>query len=288
MSSSTLKWLCLPWLICRYTGAVAEVAVITGSTGVLGRCLAKLSVDRGSEVWCGYRDPAKATALQYDLRHSSRAHYFHYDTVHWSTETALPAPLVRQLRSSDQIYLFNNAAVCVEGNSFQTMKESIHVNALAPIRLAISMIGLLSPLCNESALNVVNVSSGEGERVFLHSEVANKLRSISTFDEWDNYITHLLNNYDSEFEYGFGDSPFYSLSKALLNTATRLLHQEYSPHVRAIAVCPGNFISPMSTEEEMLDARSALSVAESVLEMAFDSDRFRSGKFYRFGTEIDW
>jgi len=52
-------------------------------------------------------------------------------------------------------------------------------------------------------------------------------------------------------DYAVGPTPAYSLSKALLNTHTRLWHQQLvnegiSKYVRVMAVCPGNFESPIS------------------------------------------
>jgi NAD(P)-dependent dehydrogenase (short-subunit alcohol dehydrogenase family) len=52
------------------------------------------------------------------------------------------------------------------------------------------------------------------------------------------------------FEYAFGNTPIYSLSKALVNSYTKLLQQEYQSiksRIRVISICPGNFESPMTT-----------------------------------------
>ena len=52
-------------------------------------------------------------------------------------------------------------------------------------------------------------------------------------------------------DYAVGPTPAYSLSKALLNAHTRLWHRQLvsegiSKSVRVMAVCPGNFQSPLS------------------------------------------
>lgn len=52
-------------------------------------------------------------------------------------------------------------------------------------------------------------------------------------------------------EYAVGPTPAYSLSKALLNTHTRLWHRQLISEgllksVRVMSVCPGNFQSPLS------------------------------------------
>lgn len=59
----------------------------------------------------------------------------------------------------------------------------------------------------------------------------------------------------SLIHYAVGPTPAYSLSKALLNAHTRLWQQELinaglQESVRVIAVCPGNFLSPMSQPGE--------------------------------------
>jgi NAD(P)-dependent dehydrogenase (short-subunit alcohol dehydrogenase family) len=257
-----------------------------------------------------------------------------------------------------QVILFNNAGVCIEGNSHAALENSLLVNCLGPAHLTELTINSVknSPLernANDRSLTVINVSSGEGELLFLNSHVQDELRSIKTYEVrvsyqssvislshrasysynvsvlrcaqqfkycvtwteqqgWRAYIDGLLRlsrsresggggrpSADSDFEYAFGPTPFYSLSKALLNVYTRIAHERLSAAAgsgsglglrsRVISVCPGNFHSPMSRPEEAEDAIHVDEAAAHLLEVALgDPERFPGGKFYRFGEEIPW
>ena len=268
----------------------SDLFVITGATGVLGRQLARCALNfESSAVMCGYRDSIKAKALHDNLQHSPRAHFLPLDVdLCLSDDHSWNPTLQLHCASAEKVYLFNNAAVCLAGNTLCAIKESLMVNAVSPVQLSLSLIQQLSSLGRGTDIHILNISSGEGESVFLNSGIATELAVISTLDELKDYTAHLIANHDPNFEYAFGETPFYSLSKALLNKGTRLLHNLYFPKARIVSICPGNFISPMSTEEEIPSARSAYSAAESVLEIALDSARFPSGHFYRNGNIIDW
>jgi hypothetical protein len=110
----------------------------------------------------------------------------------------------------------------------------------------------------------------------------------------------------------------YSFSKAILNKMTQLVHQETGSICRMISVCPGNFISPMTTEgdyymiscrceqenhslsinfykfslfivvEEKATAVAPKFAAEQILNIAGDWNNFQGGKFYRHGKEISF
>ena len=163
---------------------------------------------------------------------------------------------------------------------------------------------------DKSNLQIINVSSGDGELVYLNSNLQSKLAGVKSIGDWSDLITTILNNFDSSYPYAYGDSPMYSLSKALLNVGTQILHRELfsstsdvacSSSIRnvekilrgaqrslemdirtfaskdiksqerhgkpmhngkALSVCPGNFLSPMSTEEEILDSADVNEVAK--------------------------
>lgn len=102
------------------------------------------------------------------------------------------------------------------------------------------------------------------------------------------YIAELQCNFDSHFEYAYGETPFYSLSKALLNAYTRVRANEVDSNVRIYSVCPGNFQSPMSTEEEVGSQIPIDNAASAIIEIALDSGDYLSGRFYRNGAEIQF
>jgi NAD(P)-dependent dehydrogenase (short-subunit alcohol dehydrogenase family) len=98
-----------------------------------------------------------------------------------------------------------------------------------------------------------------------------------------------MSTYDPSFEYAYGDTPAYSVSKALLNALTRVTQREAPRGVRCVCVCPGNVASPMSTEEERRTAIPAHQAAEDILAVAFgDAAEYPGGLFYRYRQVIPW
>lgn len=90
----------------------------------------------------------------------------------------------------NRVLLINNAGVCLEGNNLASLKESLNVNCLGPAILTEIFISKYSTM-NEmnptienimkNQLVVINVSSGEGELAFLHSDIQKKISSIETY-----------------------------------------------------------------------------------------------------------
>jgi hypothetical protein len=58
--------------------------------------------------------------------------------------------------------------------------------------------------------------------------------------------------------------------------------------MRIYSVCPGNFQSSMSTAEELESQIPAEEAAFALLQLAIDSYKYESGKFYRNCIEIPW
>lgn len=98
---------------------------------------------------------------------------------------------------------------------------------------------------------------------------------------------------EEEEEVAFGPTPAYSLSKAAANAAVRACAPQLaSTHgVRLLAVCPGDVITRMSSEEEIArgEGVSPEGAALDVVDVALGApDLFPGGKFYRAGHEISW
>lgn len=202
-------------------------------------------------------------------------------------ESALStSPLWSQSLSDEQNILINVAGVCLSGSTADVIHASLAVNAIKPIALTKSAI-----LVHER-LTVINVSSGEGELAFLNSEVIHELNKISSSAELDAYASLLQSTYNPAFEYAHGPTPMYSLSKAILNKSTQLLHEEHGcatgSNIRILACCPGNVASPMSTEEELKDTVTAEYAADHILKYATEPGNYPGGRFYRHGKEINW
>lgn len=89
----------------------------------------------------------------------------------------------------------------------------------------------------------------------------------------------------------------YSLSKALLNTFTRVVASQMRSHqqIQIVATCPGNFLSPMSTVDEIQEADAKLllpdDAAADIWALAGHPNAhaaFPSGYFYRHRERIPW
>ncbi|CAN0452776.1 unnamed protein product, partial [Laminaria digitata] len=93
-------------------------------------------------------------------------------------------------------------------------------------------------------------------------------------------------------ELAFGPTPAYSLSKAAANAVVRA----WAPHlssergVRLVAVCPGDVLTRMTSEEELArgEGVSPKEAAVAVVDVALRAEEFPAGGFYRGGEEIGW
>ena len=78
----------------------------------------------------------------------------------------------------EQLIIINNAGVCLEGNSRSVLQETLRVNCLFPAQL----IGMFVNRSEaEAELVVVNVSSGDGELSYLHSDIERRISSLETY-----------------------------------------------------------------------------------------------------------
>lgn len=290
--------------------AATSVAIIGGS-GTLGRELISYACrpKKRNDVLLNYR-PLHITATQRRINKSWLEHECSLSDDCRIDFVKLDLRDVHDSYSLDTVpqstdILINAAGVCIAGKSRGAMEQSLMVNAQAPLRLAENLLSLREGKASSdgaAAVTVVNVSSGDGELCYLHSSVQDQLSQLQTIDELHLYIKQILLSHSATFEYAFGDTPFYSLSKALLNRGTQLLHSQYCQapidrlnsigsrrrRRRIIAVCPGNFASPMSSAEEMDSALPVETAAASVWEAAERHEKFLSGRFYRHGEEINW
>ena len=98
--------------------------------------------------------------------------------------------------------LINNAGVCCSNNTFDSMKKSLLVNCLAPALLTfnfihqyllhttiyadqpneLQMVAITRKVPRNSRLTVVNVSSGDGELLYLDSTIREKLLGIKSIE----------------------------------------------------------------------------------------------------------
>lgn len=277
------------FLVTWIFGSCKNIFVITGSTGALGRELVKRSLQNyeDSVVYADYRSMHKMDQLLKEIKYENRVRPFVLDLEKFN-ETLQDLEASNLFRSGDKISLINNAGVFLAGNSFDALQRSLSINARSPLLLSQYFINSCKNSASSAELQIINISSGDGELSYLNSAISRVIESVSSSTCLLAVMNHIELNYDPKAELAFGDTPFYSVSKALLNTGTRVLHKEHFPPIRCISVCPGNVLSAMTTEEELETALDPAVAATVVLETAMNTNSFKSGHFFRNYNLINW
>lgn len=277
--------------------AASTSLLITGSTGVLGSALVRNCLRQGYPTLAGYRDEKLLELLLDDISRDpatkpNKHLISHVRLDHQNEdfeECARHTVALFLAGEARNKVLINNAAICVDdGLDSEVLKRTLLVNTITPTIL--SRHFATSHYHQKYAeKTVINVSSGDGELLMLHSSLQEAISSLTNFAEFDALVTRLTETLSlSSIEVGFGTTSYYSLSKALLNSSTKLLHNEAAASCRTVSVCPGNFASAMSTPEELLTAWTPDQAAASVFDVAMAAAQYPGGKFYRHGREISW
>jgi NAD(P)-dependent dehydrogenase (short-subunit alcohol dehydrogenase family) len=282
---------------------------VLGGTGVLGSsiCDEIMSREPPVKLYVSYRDQGKAKAM-IDRRRmkksqtASRPQFFDFDMAHVSETMNQAIPGFGSCDDADHQILINTIGVIHASASKEDLINQILINSLNPIILSQQ---LLRSRPIDKIMTMLHLSSGDGEIVFLNSQIADELLAIENLSAWFAYVTQFLEDMKSPsydlhaMEYAFGETPGYSLSKALLNRGICLLQKEfdYDHRHRFLAVCPGNFLSPMTTSYDLVSSEeakdeastilSASDAARHVVDLAFDP-LIKGGRFYRFGKVIPW
>jgi len=269
-------------------GLSKVASIITGSTGILGQSLVKACCSQGFHVIIGYRDSWKENELRKkvpDICLHSKSLFIDLSRP-YEISSATFADL--GLECFDKLVLYNNGGVCLHGSTFEALRDSLIINALSPISLA----ELVMKTFINKEVRVVNISSGEGELIFLHSKLQKELQGITTIQEWRSTLaTHFSpQHFDSDLEYAYGDTPMYSVSKAYLNKASQLLHHTCLPHHHVLTTCPGNFLSLMSGPDDIEEVWEVQQVADMIVSMAMtdSSAKYSGDVFWRRGHVIPW
>ncbi len=268
---------------------------MTGGTGTLGQQLVeKFSTKKDCTIYTSYRDEYKRNCL-FDIAIDSSANKVNLFKLDLEHTERLFLPFTHSARN-DHVVLVNAAGICLQGSSKTALKRSLSVNLISPVLLSLlalshwSRRGRSAAATTTGTCSIVNINSGDGELGNLRSDVADAVRTVSSLEALSALVLHFLATHDPQQDLAHGPSPAYSLSKALLNRATAIMHREYgcSKAVRVLACCPGDFASPMSTPEELQHARPVAEAAAHIVEMACDREAYPGGRFYRDGKLISW
>ncbi|HEV7554009.1 MAG TPA: SDR family oxidoreductase, partial [Kofleriaceae bacterium] len=132
---------------------------------------------------------------------------------------------------------------------------------------------------------IVMVSSGMGELSVLRQPARGRVENAATMGEIETLGREFIRGVaHSRHESAGWPSSAYSVSKALLNAATRVLARELDArHIRVNAVCPGWVRTDLGGPNAPRDVRTgASSIVATMLE-----PRATAG-FFRDGARIAW
>ena len=267
----------------------SKVILLSGATGVLGRSLshAFLQTPLIAGVYAGYRDVTKLELLPKNALLNPFALDLKDVTVGLETIGKIISKQV-----SNEIILINNAAICPVGMDRNTLRHTLQINTLCPIIISKSVakyVEKYNQINKEKVkLSIINISSGDGELVYLQTAFKDELLKIKSLVELEDFILTLHNRNCNDIVYSNGETPCYSLSKALLNRFTVLFSNEIDQtNTRVVSVCPGNFMSSMTASEELTDLHDLNTVTAGILSVALDW-KHNTGLFYRFGEIIPY
>jgi NAD(P)-dependent dehydrogenase (short-subunit alcohol dehydrogenase family) len=257
-------------------GSPGRGCLVTGGTGAVGTELVAQLVGRGHRVAFTSRNPAAGRALEEEMaeRHGAGL------ATSWPLDLRFARPTayaqlveaIEQQLAAPLALVINSAAVCEAGRDVRTFARALRVNAAAPMAMCEAV---LPRMRRRGFGRIVNVSSGDGERPYLHSSVCAQLDNCGSARELGTQAVATLRHFDGEMEYAHGPTPAYAWSKALLNRATQLaaLGLEQAGGVSLCAACPGDVLTRMMSDGvDPAETRTPAEAASSLLLAAFLDD----------------
>eukprot|EP00611_Tribonema_gayanum_P016535 TRINITY_DN287_c0_g1_i2.p1 TRINITY_DN287_c0_g1~~TRINITY_DN287_c0_g1_i2.p1 ORF type:complete len:248 (+),score=22.99 TRINITY_DN287_c0_g1_i2:39-782(+) len=156
-----------------------KTALVTGASRGLGLALATLLVQQDYHVILTARSEADGRKAASDLsaqcQGTGTITFWHLDVSSPDSIKHFATQCVPTLPSGSLTAVFNNAGVCLSGADIATLQHSLDVNFYGPLCVMEACL----PFMDEEGV-VVNVSSGDGELLWLNSDIAEALRQAQT------------------------------------------------------------------------------------------------------------
>jgi NAD(P)-dependent dehydrogenase (short-subunit alcohol dehydrogenase family) len=194
-----------------------------------------------------------------------------------ATITAYAARLARDGVALD--VLVNNAGISMRGFDARVAEKTLAVNLLGTL----AVTGALLPRLRDGGA-IVMVSSGMGELSVLRDPARGRVQRAASREDVERLAAEFVRGVAAGNHEAAGwPSSAYSVSKALLNAATRVLAKELAPRLRVNAVCPGWVRTDLGGPRAPRDVgEGAESIVATVLEPR------ATGGFFRDGRPIPW
>lgn len=194
-----------------------------------------------------------------------------------ATITAFAGRLEREGTVLD--VLVNNAAISMRGFDVRVAEKTIAINLLGTLQVT----GALAPRIRDGGA-IVMVSSGMGELSVLREPARTRVQGAASRADVERLAAEFVQGVAAgTHEKGGWPSSAYSVSKALLNAATRVLARELGPRLRVNAVCPGWVRTDLGGPRAPRDVgEGAASIVATILEPR------GTGGFFRDGKAIPW
>jgi NAD(P)-dependent dehydrogenase (short-subunit alcohol dehydrogenase family) len=248
-----------------------RTALITGGNRGLGLETARQLAARNWHVILGSRDPAKARGLVpgADVRA--------IDLGDSASIAALASALAGEGITLDA--LVNNAAISMRGFDAKVAERTLAINLLGTLQVTAAVAAR-----GADGGTIVMVSSGMGELSVLRPPAHGRALHAASLAEVEALAAEFVAGVRAgDHEAAGWPSSAYSVSKALLNAATRVLARKLAGRrISVNAVCPGWVRTDLGGPRAPRDVgEGAASIVATVLERA-------TGGFFRDGQSIGW
>lgn len=254
----------------------SHLAVVTGANRGLGLETSRRLAHRGWSVILAVRREPEGGAAAASLAAAGRARAWPLDVTDPGSVTRFAARVGAEGLRVDA--LVQSAGVFPSRADGASARETMSTNALGPIRVADALAPHLA-----RAARVVMVSSALGQLSSLPADLRAAVEAIRTREDLERLTGDLARRVAGA---GGEGTLVYSVSKAALNAATRLLARELAPRgVLVNAVCPGWVATDMGGAGA---PRSVEEGAAGIVWAAVLAPDAPTGGFFRDGRPLPW